>query len=412
MSNTSNSKKKSATNKQTDKTKKKIVTKAKKHIKKHRGLQIAIVLVVVAIIVAVLVMYFVKPSLFDFLKPNKTKDVKGITPIVGEKLEMQVIDVGQGDSILITLPDGKNMLIDIGSEFRTPSCWGAVDSALKEKDIKTIDYMFVTHTDYDHTRELAKLCKNYEIKNFYLPNIGKVMSETWNDALPIVQSETYRDGSSDIKSTITYNLGSYAISGAEWKMDCYSFSGEEAFYKNMDNDSSAENKNAISPICVLEYAGRSICLTGDANDKTEEYILSQGYLDNIDVDVLKVGHHGSRSSTTSAFLNKIDPEFAIVSASKDNGYGHPHPELVARLEQYKDIISDSDYNGFGDKTSYRIYNTAVDGTCTVQIGKNGTLNVISDKNEDSNRTIVAVVLYNFENNNICLLTAVRKDAWV
>ncbi|MEG1608508.1 MAG: MBL fold metallo-hydrolase [Clostridia bacterium] len=414
MASNDKSKKNVDRDKKIDKTKKKVVREAKKQVKKHKGLQIAIVCIVIAIIVTIVVLYFVKPTLFDFLKPNKAKDVSGITPIVGEKLEMNVIDVGQGDSILFTMPDGKTMLIDIGSEFKTTSCWDAVDAKLKEKNIKSLDYLFITHTDYDHIREVKRLCQEYEIKSFYLPNVAPVMSSTWNklwDAKdPVFEAETYKDANGNlVKTPINYNLGSYVIEGAGWKMNCYTYDKTDKIFNNFNNDISAEKKNAISPICILEYAGRKICLTGDANEMTEEYVLSKGYLDNVDVDILKVGHHGSRSSTTQAFLDKIDPEFAIISASIDNSYKHPHAELITRLQQYKDIKPDKDYDGFGDANAYRIYTTSAEGTCTAQIGSDGTMNVISQKNEANNRTIVGLSLVTFENNDICLVSVFRKD---
>lgn len=399
---------------QTEKVKKKVKNEVKKEIKKNKKLQLAILIIVLIIVLAVVLTFVIKPEFFHAMiamfKGNKNddKDIKGITPIEGAKLEMQVLNIGQGDSILFTFPDGITMLMDIGSEFRTPSCWGVVDQALKDEQISTIDYVFISHADYDHIRELKKLCVNYEIKNFYIPKLGAVMSNTWNDALPVVQAETY--GTDNTPAKINYNLGEYVISGDGWKMDCYSFTGEENFYKNMSNSSSAENKNAISPICILEYGGRKICLTGDANEITEEYVLSQGYLDEHDVDVLKIGHHGSKSSTTQDFLNKIDPEFAIISTN-GTSYGHPHEELMTRLQNYTDLVGDSDYDGFASENGYRIYRTDKDGTCTVQIGANGTMNVISEKLEDNNRTIVSVSLTVFAQEHIFIVN-VNKYTFV
>lgn len=415
-------KKDNQTNKKSNLTKKS-VSKAKKIAKeKQKKLAIAVICIVLIIIIAVIIMFVIKPAYWDafkgaFNRYNTTKDVPGITAIEGDKLEMQVIDVGQGDSIFFTFPDGKTMLVDIGSEFRTPSCWTAVDNVLKENDVTVLDYVFITHTDYDHVRELEKLCVNYEVKNLYLPKVKAVMSNTWNDVYNMLLTPTaenyfqekYRDENGKMQpATINYNLGSYEIAGEGWLMKCYSFTGEEDFYKKMADGSSAERKNSISPICILEYGGRSICLTGDANEQTEEYILSQGYLDDVDVDVLKVGHHGSKGSTTQGFLDKIDPEFAIISNSATNTYNHPHDELMTRLKDYNDVKKDDDYNGFGDKDSYRIYRTDQDGTCTVQIGANGILNVISSKQGDKNRTIT-VVAFVFENNNICEMRIAKFD---
>ena len=162
-------------------------------------------------------------------------------------------------------------------------------------------------------------------------------------------------------------------------MKCYSF--DEADYPSGTN---AERINAVSPICLLEYANRTIVLTGDANEMTEEYVLEKGYLDNIDTDILKVGHHGSKSSTTQAFLDKIDAEFAIISTSgtreePNESYTHPNPDLLARLDSYVDAVPDADYNGFR-----QIYITASDGDITVTIGANGGINITASEASDKN----------------------------
>ena len=162
-------------------------------------------------------------------------------------------------------------------------------------------------------------------------------------------------------------------------MKCYSFDEED--YPNIKNNSSAENKNAVSPTCLLEYSGKTIVLTGDSNEKSEKYLMNKGYFDDVDADVLKVGHHGSKSSTTSEFLNKIDCEYAIISCGAGNDYGHPTPEVLNRLDTYRDLVPDDDYNGFAS-----VYRTDEDGTVTVQIDERGIINLIADENQDKNTT--------------------------
>ena len=162
-------------------------------------------------------------------------------------------------------------------------------------------------------------------------------------------------------------------------MKCYSF--DEADYPSIKKNSSAENKNAVSPMCLLEYADRTIVLTGDSNEKSEKYLMGKGYFDDVDADVLKVGHHGSKSSTMPEFLDKVDCEYAIISCGADNDYGHPTPEVLKRLEDYKDIVPDDDYNGFA-----QVYRTDEDGTVTVQIDEEGVINLIAEENDSKNTT--------------------------
>ncbi len=129
------------------------------------------------------------------------------------------------------------------------------------------------------------------------------------------------------------------------------------------------------------HAGRTVVLTGDSNEKSEEYLIGKGYFDGVDADVLKVGHHGSRSSTSNEFLNKIDCEYAIISCGADNDYGHPTPEVLERLEKYRDPVPDDDYNGYA-----QVYRTDKDGTVTVQVDERGVMNLISEDDATKNTT--------------------------
>lgn len=303
----------------------------------------------------------------------------GVAQLGGDIMEMRVLDVGQGDCILLLFPDGQVMVMDIGSEFGTTSPWNVIDGALKELKITTIDYLFLTHTDYDHVRETKKLADNYEIKNFYLPKADIETSSTWKNSYNAALSEKYVENGETKQATINYNVGAYEISGENWTMKCYSFDEED--YPNIKSSSSAENKNAVSPTCLLEYADRTIVLTGDSNEKSEKYLMGKGYFDNVDADVLKVGHHGSKSSTMPEFLNKVDCEYAIISCGAGNEYGHPTPEVLNRLDTYRDLVVDDDYNGFA-----QVYRTDEDGTVTVQIDENGVINLVAEENEGKNTT--------------------------
>ena len=327
--------------------------------------------------------------------------------VEGDTLEMTVLDIGQGDCIYIAFPDGTNMMMDIGSEFGSTSPWNHADEFLKEKNVTTIDYLFITHGDYDHIRDAKKLIDNYEIKSFYMPLDKAQDSSTWLKLLDAARAETYTDENGNtVDSAYNNNVGEFTISGENWEMKCYSF--DEADYPEGTN---AEKINAVSPICLLEYAERTIVLTGDANEMTEEYVLAKGYLDGIDTDVLKVGHHGSKSSTTQAFLDEIDAEFAIISTSgtreePNEKYTHPNPDLLKRLDSYVDAVPDADYNGFRE-----IYITASDGDITVTIGENGGINITASEAPDKNYgevQVAAVIMQNGEVYAVCI----KRGAYV
>lgn len=375
--------------------------KSSKRKKFNKALTIAIICIVVILIIALTVTYFIKPDLLQYIinlfkEPEGGSSIKGITPIEGDKAIVTVIDVGQGDCILLEMPDGKNMIIDIGSVGGKKACWDPVDNLLKSKEITTLDYVMITHTDSDHISELVKLCENYEIKNFYIPKTTEFVTQGWAKSQEAINSETFLNENGRQNSIINYNIGKFVIEGENWKMDCFSY--DEKDYPNIKSTTSAEKKNSISPITIFQYGGRSIALTGDANEETEEYIISKGYLDDVDVDVLKVGHHGSKSSTTDLFLEKIDAEYAIISVGEGNSHNHPTPQLVDRLLKYKDIVKDNDIDGF-DMT----YRTDKDGDVVVQMGSNSVINVISEKLEDNNRTQTAVTAVMLSTNHYVII---------
>lgn len=369
---------------------------AKRKKKLSKGKIIFLVVVVLIIVAALVALWYFKPDVLNGIiaslmqKDDPSEQTGGIGTgtgqednpyVTGDTLQMTVLDIGQGDCIYIAFPDGKNMVMDIGSEFGSTSPWEHANEFLQERNVTQIDYLFITHGDYDHVREAKKLIDNYEIKSFYMPIDRAHDSGTWEKVLQAAKNETYTDESGKtVDSTYNNNIGAYTISGENWEMKCYSF--DENDFPEEFND--AEKINAVSPICLLEYAERTIVLTGDANEMTEEYVLSKGYLDNIDTDILKVGHHGSKSSTTQAFLDKIDAEFAIISTSgtrekPQEKYTHPNPDLLARLDNYTDAVPDADFNGFR-----QVYITGSDGDITVTIGENGGINITASEAADKN----------------------------
>lgn len=368
---------------------------AKRKKKLSKGKIIFLVVAVLIIVAALVALWYFKPDVLNGIiasltqKDDPSDQTGGIGTgtgqednpyVTGDTLQMTVLDIGQGDCIYIAFPDGKNMVMDIGSEFGSTSPWEHANEFLQQRNVTQIDYLFITHGDYDHIRDAKKLLDNYEIKSLYMPLEKAQDSNTWLDLLEAAENETYTDGNGNkVEAAYNNNVGAYTISGENWEMKCYSF--DEANYPSGTN---AEKINAVSPICLLEYAERTIVLTGDANEMTEEYVLSKGYLDNIDTDILKVGHHGSKSSTTQAFLDKIDAEFAIISTSgtrekPQEKYTHPHPDLLARLDNYTDAVPDADFNGFR-----QVYITGSDGDITVTIGENGGINITASEAADKN----------------------------
>ncbi|MCR4874209.1 MAG: hypothetical protein K5923_00530 [Clostridia bacterium] len=402
-------------NAQIKKQVKKVAKKATKKALKNRNVQIAIAVIVVLLVIALVVVYFVKPEIFDFiLNPNTDNTGSGGNKnngtghvIDGASVVMTVIDVGQGDGIYIEFPTGENMFIDGGTEFQKPSRWTNITDVFTANNVTKLDYYMLTHLDYDHIRYTKQICDLLEIKHFYIPYIyeeyldnDKWYTSTWITAYTAIKAETYTENGATKNAVISTNISTFDLGGDSWVMHCYTY--EQADYPPMATLSSKGNwasdshhKNSISPVCFLQYAGRTICLTGDQNEEGEEYLNNKGYFDAYDVDVLKVAHHGSREGTNKAtFLDKVDPEYAIISVGAENGYKHPHTELITRLNEYQDVTPDTDANGI-----QKVYKTSEDGNVTVTIASTGTIDITSANDSSKNVQAVACVMYG-DNNNI------------
>lgn len=357
----------------------------RRKIKKHTASKIIIAVVVILLIVAIAlgIFYAVAPEEFNALKeklfPSEPSS-PGTQPTLEGTLEMTVIDIGQGDCIFLQFPDGQTMIMDAGSEFGSTNEYDQLTAHLTLRGIDSLDYVFITHSDYDHIRYMQDIFEDYEVKNIYMPRVADDMSATWTKTVAAIEEETWTNESGEtVDSEIYYTVGDFVIQGEDWTMNCHSYLEDD--YPSVKESSSAEVKNAVSPVCFLEYADRTIVLTGDSNERNEEYLLERGVLDK-DADVLKVGHHGSRTSTIQEFLNAVDCEYAIVSYGEDNEYGHPTPELMSRLEDYTDVRPDNDYNGY----KY-VYETPKDGNVSVFVDGNGTLRIDCELTDDKDFTL-------------------------
>ena len=409
-------KKKVDENAQVKKQVKKVAKKATKKALKNRNVQIAIAVIVVLLVIALVVVYFVKPEIFDFiLNPNTDNTGAGGNTnngtghvIDGASVVMTVIDVGQGDGIYIEFPSGENMFIDGGTEFGTSSRWSNITDVFTANNVTKLDYYMLSHLDYDHIRYAKQICDLVEIKHFYIPYIfedqldnSSYYTSTWRTAYTAIKAETYTENGETKQSIISNSVGVFTLGGESWIMNCYTY--DQADYP-LPTDS--HKKNSISPVCFLQYAGRTICLTGDQNIPGETYLNNKGYFDSYDVDVLKVAHHGSHEGTNKEiFLDKVDPEYAIISVGADNSYEHPRQALLDRLTSYTDVTPDTDANGI-----HQIYRTDLDGNVTVTIASAGTIDITSAKDSSKNVQAVACVMYGDDNNiEIVYVAYIKKE---
>ena len=229
----------------------------------------------------------------------------------GGDLQVHFFDVDQADSILFITPDGYTMLIDAGD---SGTKYDLLDK-LQTLDISTIDVLIATHPHSDHIGGMQVVVENFEIKNFYLPN-AEHTSKTY---LKLLDAVTERESIAvhQAKDGITFDLGQY--------VSCEML-GPVKDYEDL-NDSSA--------VVRVTYGDISFMMTGDAEIPAETDMLMANDAADFKSTVLKMGHHGSDTSSGNPFLDAVDPQYAIISCGIDNDYGHPNALTLEHLAERK-----------------------------------------------------------------------------
>lgn len=227
-----------------------------------------------------------------------------------EKLEVHFLDVGQGDAILIEAPGGIDMLIDGGPDRsvmrQLPRKIGLFD--------RTIDLVIATHPDKDHIAGLADVFEKYKIS--HLIESGVQHESPYVEAL-----EEAAESEPNLTQTI-----------ARRGMRIHLGNDVYADVLFPDRDVSNIETNDGSVIIRLVYGNTSFLLGGDAPSKVEDYLVELD-TDSLKSDVLKANHHGSKTSTSETWLDAVDPALVVISAGKNNSYGHPAPDVVDRILQ-------------------------------------------------------------------------------
>ena len=263
------------------------------------------------VVLALLIIVFVL-SLFSFSFAATQKT-----------LTVSFIDVGQGDSILIQTPQGKNILIDSGPNTAESVVLGYLES----KGIKKLDAIVATHPHEDHIGNMDAVIQNFAVSKVYAPNVT-TNTKAFESFLLAVKSKGLKLTIPEVGQDISPDSKVKIIVLSPTKKDKY------------------EDLNDYSIVLKVEYGKTSFLLMGDATTNIEEEILHGSKLRQyLKSDVLKVGHHGSKYSSSSTFLSTVKPKYAVISVGKDNSYGHPAAITLSKLKSIGAEILRTDEQG-------------------------------------------------------------------
>lgn len=246
-------------------------------------------------------------------------------PVQGEteksNFQVHYIDVGQGDCSLVVC-DGQTLLIDAGENGHETE----VINYLRSLGIDKLDYIIATHPHSDHIGGLPEVIEEFGMDNIIMPRLTKEQTpttKTYTRMLEEIKASGAKVISAKVGSTYTLGEASFEILGPV--------------------SDSAEDLNSMSVVAKVTHGENSFLFTGDAESDEEREIIGAGV--DLDADVLKMGHHGSNTSSCKEFLAEVTPEICVIMCGEDNDYGHPHKEPLERLKKYTNEIYRTDICG-------------------------------------------------------------------
>lgn len=260
----------------------------------------------------------------------------GDNTVKNSGFKLTAVDIGQGDSIFIQC-NGKNMLVDSGPVEGEDD----LIKFLQSKNIKKLDYVLVTHQHADHIGGMPEVLKNFDVDRFIMYELPEQMVPT---------SKAYKKL---LQSLLDYNI---TVKAANDMVGESFMLGDAKITVLGPIDGDTDNLNNLSVVTRVEYGDTAFILSGDAEKEEEKDIIKSGA--ELSADVYKVGHHGSKTSSTNKYLEAINPKYALISAGNDNSYNHPSEKTLEKLSEkgieYYITKEDGDITVTSDGTNIKV----------------------------------------------------------
>ena len=286
------------------------------------------------VILGFLVVFFLCDGILYF-KPQVA-----VTSSHANELEVHFIDVGQGDASLIKFPNNKIMLIDTGESSQSDKLIDYLDEFMSLNNIEKIDYLVLTHPDADHVGGTKELTLNFDIKLAFRPKYLSISESMMDDSstYKVFETATYEETISSLyESQIEMKYSQSGITFDEGGATVEFLSPIEDTYSSSNN---------YSAVIKISYEQKSFLFMGDAEDDVETQLVEK-YGNLLDVDVLKVSHHGSDTASSDKFLKIVTPTYACISVAKENKYDLPSESVIERLVDCgSEVITTSENGSF------------------------------------------------------------------
>ena len=248
---------------------------------------------------------------------NITNAVVGNAELSDDNLQVHFISVGQGDSELIKLPTGENVLIDSGDTYAAETLL----SYLREQGVEEIDMAVTTHPHSDHIGSMQKVIENFKVDKILMPD---------------------RDYDSLVYTNLLYSIDENNVERIVAKYGD-EFDEGNAHFEILGPIKEYDEVNDSSVVLMMTYGDNKFLFTGDQESDAEKDVISMGY--DLNADVLKVGHHGSNTSSCQEFIDAVRPSIAVIEVGEGNKYGLPKDDIIMRIARSGATVYRTDKSG-------------------------------------------------------------------